>query len=156
MAASDAVIADVIGYSFADQSILREALRLPGPMVNPDGNKRLALVGDAMAKMVLVTAGYKTGLTRRNEGNWKPRNRSADILTGQIHDLQAARSGNTNLEVVARLHGLDQFIERNPSQRGPMSTATLATTVEAIIGAAYLDGEQRAAECVMRALGLLS
>jgi ribonuclease-3 len=61
----------VIKYTFNDKSILWEALQAPGSGVRyagareiPDGNKRLALVGDAVLKFIMVTDKYALGSTR--------------------------------------------------------------------------------------------
>lgn len=35
--------------------------------------------------------------------------------------------------------GLEKFIQGNPAQRGEVSTRTMATTLEAIIGAIFID-----------------
>lgn len=52
--------------------------------------------------------------------------------------LQAI-AGNTNLARVGRECGLDPHIITNPGHRGPISDKTLATTVEAILGAVFRD-----------------
>lgn len=48
---------DIINYMFAEPSLLHEALQASG-CESPDGNKRLALVGDAVLKLVLVAEGH--------------------------------------------------------------------------------------------------
>lgn len=63
---------------------------------------------------------------------------------------------NANLDRVGRLHGLEGFICRNPSQRGHISPVTMTATVEAILGAVYLDGGIENASQVMETLGLVS
>lgn len=63
---------------------------------------------------------------------------------------------NANLDRAGRLHGLDAFISRNPSQGRQISPVTMTATVEAILGAVYLDsGIDRVSE-VMETLGLVS
>ena len=66
----------VIGHAFNDPLILWEALqaagssvRSAGPRRFPDGNKRLAILGDAVLKLVLVTRWYDSGDMR---GSWSP------------------------------------------------------------------------------------
>ena len=57
-----------IGCTFNDPLILWEALqaagssvRSAGPRRFPDGNKRLAIIGDTVLKLVLVTRWYDSG-----------------------------------------------------------------------------------------------
>ena len=47
--------------------------------------------------------------------------------------------GNDNLATVGFNIGLDQHVVVNQGQRGTVSRKTMATTVEAVIGAIYLD-----------------
>jgi len=51
---------------------------------------------------------------------------------------------------------MEACVLTNPGHRGPVSQATLSTTVEAIIGAVYLDSEKNldAVRTFMEALGL--
>ena len=155
MAATNSVLAGVIGYSFTDLSILDEALLLPGPLSKPDGNKRLALVGDKVMGALLVVDGYKSGRTKGKGKTFNFKDDLADGFVGGIQKVVEAKGRNDNLEVVARQHELEKFIVRNPSQPGALSAAALATTMEAVIGAAFLDGDLEAAGRVMRALSLL-
>ena len=55
----------IIGYGFSDPLILWEALQAAGSTVSsagtrrfPDGNKRLAMLGDTVLKLVLVAEWY--------------------------------------------------------------------------------------------------
>lgn len=52
-------------------------------------------------------------------------------------------------------HGLDACVNVNTANVSPPSSAMIATTVEALIGGAFLDGGLEAARKVMRALDLL-
>lgn len=58
--------------------------------------------------------------------------------------------------MIGRQNGLQVYINNNPSQLGVVSDKTLATTVEAILGAVYLDSgkDLDIVKAVMRALGL--
>lgn len=47
---------EIINFHFADPSLLREALQAAG-FITPDGNKKLAVIGDAALKLVLVMEG---------------------------------------------------------------------------------------------------
>ena len=63
-----------IGYYLTNERKLEEALQAPGANCNlvagdihlPEGNKRLALVGDAVLRMVFVEHGYNTSEFRGN------------------------------------------------------------------------------------------
>jgi dsRNA-specific ribonuclease len=57
--------------------------------------------------------------------------------------------------IVGRRIGLERCINPNPSQKGEISDKFVSDTVEAIIGAVFLDGGLEAAVEVMEALGLL-
>lgn len=48
-------------------------------------------------------------------------------------------AGNTNLARAGRACGLDIHVVTNPGHRGLISNKTMATTVEAILGAIFLD-----------------
>ena len=63
---------------------------------------------------------------------------------------------NANLDRMGRLHGLDIYVCRNPAQGGYVSPATMTATVEAILGAVYLDGGIDDVSRVMQTLGLVS
>ena len=61
---------------------------------------------------------------------------------------------NANLAATGDHHGIGQFVNNNPSQRGVVSAVTMATTVEAIIGAVFLDSDFDTVKEVMQTLGL--
>ena len=61
----------IIGYNFDDPLILWEALQAAGSIVRsagtrrfPDGNKRLAVLGDTILKLVLQQEWYDSGEIR--------------------------------------------------------------------------------------------
>ncbi|KAL9100881.1 MAG: hypothetical protein Q9163_003792 [Psora crenata] len=138
-------VEEIIRYTFQDGSILWEALHVPGApcydIANrnlSDGNKRLALLGDAILKTVLIENWYGT-LDARGQGN-----RHLSRI-----------GGNANLADVGRRHGLDAFINPHPGQFGALGTGTVADTVEAILGAVWLDRSDSASvRAVMQTLGL--
>lgn len=65
------------------------------------------------------------------------------------------RAGNTHLAKQGFVLGIDKFIVKNPSQRDIMPKV-MSTTMEAIVGAVYLDCNQQIQPCVdvMTVLGL--
>lgn len=64
-------VQDIIGYNFADPLILWEALQAAGSGNTfagnrrfPEGNKRLAVLGDTILQLVLVRDWYDTARVR--------------------------------------------------------------------------------------------
>jgi ribonuclease III len=49
---------------------------------------------------------------------------------------------NANLAATARKFGLESCVITNPGHIGPVSSGMLSTTVEAILGAIYLDSKK--------------
>ena len=63
---------------------------------------------------------------------------------------------NNNLDRIGRTNGLDALINKNPaSKENDASPITVATTVEAILGAVYLDSNMSSVAQVMQSLGLI-
>lgn len=63
---------------------------------------------------------------------------------------------NANLDKVGRTHGLDKLINKNPSdENASVGQITMATTVEAILGAVYIDSDMKSVTAVMWNLGLI-
>lgn len=54
------------------------------------------------------------------------------------HELEQVGS-NRNLNVVGRRNGLGKYVNKNPVQKGVVGLVTMATTVEAILGAVWID-----------------
>ncbi|RMZ09610.1 hypothetical protein D0860_04154 [Hortaea werneckii] len=132
------LIQDLSGYRFRDENILLDAIDTTGLRVQ-QSNQRLALLGDSILKFIILDDWYPTG-TPKGAGN----------------DHVSRIGSNANLAAAARLHGIEACVFTHPGHRGPVSQATLSTTVEAIIGAVYLDSENdlNAVRAFMKALGL--
>lgn len=64
LAARTLEVEKILGYKFTDTLLIQEALQLAGFRPNSDGNKNLALVGDAVLRLVLVMDGYDRGQRR--------------------------------------------------------------------------------------------
>ena len=63
---------------------------------------------------------------------------------------------NANLDMIGRTNGLDALINKNPSDKDAnVGAITMAGTIEAIIGAVYLDGDMTSVAQVMQNLGLM-
>jgi ribonuclease-3 len=63
---------------------------------------------------------------------------------------------NQNLATVCDDSGMTRYINGNPSQQGVHSPKTRAATVEAVLGAIYMDSGKdiNAVKAAMRAIGL--
>ncbi|KAB8264066.1 ribonuclease III domain-containing protein [Aspergillus pseudonomiae] len=104
-----------------------------------DGHKDLAQLGDAVLRLILVKDGYQAHATR-----------------GQINDTHSGKASNAFLARIGFQKGFDRYLYVNPSQGGTVSDKVMATTVEAILGAVYIDsGENiQAVRSVVAELGL--
>lgn len=131
------------GHDFADAALLAEALTTPScRMENPSArdNQRLEFLGDAVLGMVAAERLYAE-LPGENEGALTVR-RTRMVSTAALA-AAAARAGLAAHLKVGR--GAPPVAE---------GSKTLADAVEAVIGAAYLDGGIAAAREVFAALGL--
>lgn len=63
---------------------------------------------------------------------------------------------NANLDRVGRQNNLEAIVNRNPSQPGTIAANTLTATLEALLGAIYLDSGRTTtrARLMMEELGL--
>ena len=73
----------------------------------------------------------------------------------RMHRVIANVGSNTNLDRIGREFNFEALIKTNPSQPEDVSPTLMAGTVEAIIGAVYLDGGIKSVSKVMRNLGLM-
>ncbi|KAB8078419.1 ribonuclease III domain-containing protein [Aspergillus leporis] len=117
----------ITGYNFHNPSLLHEALRTAGTtaFLQPrrlDGNKDLAQIGDAALRLTLISDGYKARACRST-----------------INETLSARASNAPLAETGFKQGLDRLLYVNPSQGRLVSPKVMATAVEAILGAVYID-----------------
>lgn len=106
----------IIGYRFRNINLIEEALT-PRASVN----RRLALAGDRAADLQLVARWYgKTG----------------HLTPSQWDMIKSALLGNTNLAQVGKRLRIQDCL---PNRCG---SETMATTVEAIIGAVWMDSKK--------------
>ena len=153
----------ILGRQFNDPNILTEALQAAGSSIRyagtraiPDGNKRLALIGDAVLKVALLDHWYPGGASRGRSIMRLCDSPVFNLVIGSGDLIVQQVANNTNLSTIGRQNGLAAYVNTNPSQGGVISEKTLATTVEALLGAVYLDSgnDLNAVKSVMRALGL--
>ncbi|KAH1404471.1 hypothetical protein KXW53_002198 [Aspergillus fumigatus] len=131
-------VEELIGFRFTNRYWLLEALQAAG-LINRDGNKKLAIIGDKVLGLILALEGYA-----RNEA----RERISNVISQNASNSYLAERGF--------LIGLDRYIFNNPAQGDLIPAKLMATTVEAIIGAVVRDsdGDLTVVENVAGALGL--
>ncbi|KAL2040772.1 hypothetical protein N7G274_006230 [Stereocaulon virgatum] len=128
----------LIQYKFHKTDLLWEALQTSkmsalstNARLLPEGNRRLAIVGDAAMQLALAEDWYRTSDTR-----------------GQFSNIIRNVGSNANLNRIGLGLGLERFIV------GPIGGKAIADTVEAILGAIYLDSDFAQLKKVMDALDL--
>lgn len=78
---------------------------------------------------------------------------SNEDIAAVADGLLQSQVSNDNLRRICSLHGLERFINLNPSSRGSISPRTMYDTMEAILGAVAEDGGDIALRAVMNRLG---
>ena len=135
--------AEVFGYSFKNPALLEEALTTPSfRMSTPDAkdNQRLEFLGDAVLGLLAASRVFN-GEESAGEGR---------LTVRRAHMVSTAA-----LCAAADRHGLAPMLRRNKGAAElPRNSKTFADAVEAIVGAAWLDGGMDAASAIFDALGL--
>ena len=134
---------EFLGHDFADEGLLAEALTTPScRMMSPDirDNQRLEFLGDAVLGLLAAERLY-AGFPRQQEG-------SLTVMRTHMVSTTALCAAADRQGLVPRL--------RIASHLPPLAknAKTVADAVEAVIGAAYLDGGLPAARKVFERLGL--
>ncbi|KAI0863049.1 ribonuclease III domain-containing protein [Xylaria cubensis] len=131
----------ILNYKFQNEDLLWEALQAPASdvaMLNgrklTQGNKGLAGVGDAVISLVIKSDCYRM-------------DRSIGETSQNLHKL----TNNHHFASKCRETGLGACINKNQSMQFD-SPRTLADTLEAVIGAVYLDGGIDNVKLVMKSL----
>jgi len=135
----------ILGYEFDNPALLEEALVTPScKMENPDtaDNQRLEFLGDAVLGLLAADRLYAE-LPKEHEGA---------LTVRRTHMVSATAL----CDAAARLD-LVPLLKRNKGA-APLAanSKTIADAVEALIGAAWLDGGLAAAKQVFDTLGLSS
>ena len=161
---ANASVQAIIDHVFKDPALLAEALHAAGTNYqNIQGrfvlgdNKRLALLGDSVLHLALVDHWYPQGGTRSIlKPGMIPRPTTADLHLGDSNNIVQRIGSNANLCIIGRQVGLESHIIVPASHFGAVSDKTVATTVEALLGAVFLDTDKNidAVKSVMQALGL--
>jgi len=129
-----------LGYEFKGPALL--ALALTHRSISSDdskraNNERLEFLGDAVLQLVVTDYLYAN---------------FPDLAEGQLAKVRAAVVSGPALTDVARSMGLGPFVELTVAEErtgGREKDSILADTVEAVIGAVYIDGGLDAARQVV-------
>ncbi len=134
---------EIFGYSFRNGALLDEALTTPSFRMSSPGtadNQRLEFLGDAVLGFIAAERLYAL---------------FPDAPEGVLTVRRTRMVSSAALCEVAAHHGLAPRLRRNKGAAPlPENAKTLADAVEAVIGAAYLDGGLDAARTMFDALGL--
>jgi len=129
----------IIGYSFKDKELLREALThssyfYENPQKAHRHNERLEFLGDAVLELAVTEELY---------------NRYPNYEEGTLTSLRAALVNYQMMATVAREINLGKFLflSRGESKdKGRAREVILANAMEAMIGAIYLDANYKTAK----------
>ncbi|MDP9143157.1 MAG: ribonuclease III [Actinomycetota bacterium] len=132
-----------IGYTFRNPALL--ALALTHRSVSSEdstraNNERLEFLGDAVLQLVVTDYLYSS---------------LPDLAEGKLAKVRAAVVSRPALADVARGMGLGQHVELTPSEErtgGREKDSIIADSMEALIGAVYLDGGLEEASRVVLSL----
>lgn len=122
---------EALDYTFSDPALLKLALThrsVSSDDPSRNDNERLEFLGDAVLQLVVTDLLY---------GSYP------HLAEGQMAKVRAAVVSRGTLAEVARALELSDHIELSPSEEatgGRTKDSILADAVEAILGAAYLDG----------------
>ncbi|KAK3989422.1 ribonuclease III domain-containing protein [Cladorrhinum sp. PSN332] len=137
---------DILNYTFSNLTLLDEATLAAGAAATSqhvdggvEGNKPLALIGDALIRLHVAVKSYTDGLG-----------------TGQSGKVLSEVGSNELLDTLGRRLALDKFVTKNPCQQGDVPRTTVASTVEALIGAVWIDtgNEFHQVQVVIQNLGI--
>ena len=133
----------LFGYEFKNEALARTALTTPAfRMDHPEAtdNQRLEFLGDSILNFLAAERLYAA----------KPAEKEGSLTVRRTHLVSTAA-----LCAAAGKHGLVRVLRRNRNAAElPRNSKTLADAIEAIIGAAYLDGGLEAARTVFDSLEL--
>ena len=136
-----------LGIQFHRRELLEQALTHRSVLAEVEGshsNERLEFLGDAVLDLIIAEAVYRT------YPEWPE---------GELTKVKAVAVGGRSLEELARRWGLGAFIRISRGEGasgGRERRALLADTVEAVIGAYYLDqGLDACRELVLREMAFL-
>lgn len=122
----------MIGYSFCDRTLLGTALKHRS--AEGESNERMEFLGDAVLSQIVADFLYRT---TKNEGE-SVLTRRRSVLTDRVA-----------LNLIGESIGIGKVLTIGISLQGRTTNKMVADAVEAVIGAAYLDGGLEAAKTVV-------
>jgi len=135
-----------IGYRFRKKALLELALTHPSfryeDRETEDDNQRLEYLGDAVLSLIAAEHLFKT----------KP-----DAREGDMSKLRSRLTQDRTLARIGSRIGISSFLRLGRGEEmngGAERASNLADAVEAVIGAAWIDGGARAANRIFRNLFL--
>lgn len=136
---------ELLGYEFRDESLAQTALTTPACKIErPDivDNQRLEFLGDSVLNFLAAERLYAA----------QPNEAEGSLTVRRTHMVSTAA-----LCEAAANHGLPDLLIRNRGAAElPRNSKTFADAVEAVIGAAYLDGGMDAARQIFDSLDLVA
>jgi ribonuclease-3 len=137
VAEAPTALEQALGYSFADRALLRRALTHRSH--DPEGsNERLEFLGDAVLEFVMTSHLYAT----------------SGLNEGEMTKVRVSVVNQDALVEVARRAGVGEAVLLGGGEEeagGREKASILADTLEALLGAVYLDGGLAAARRVILA-----
>ncbi len=135
----------IFGYTFQNPALLEEALTTPSFRMTTPGagdNQRLEFLGDAVLGLLAADRLYAT-CPNEPEGRLTVK-RTQMVSTAAL------------CEAAARFHLADRLKRNRGAAPLPPNAKVFADAIEAILGAAWLDGGLPAARQIFEALDLVS
>jgi ribonuclease-3 len=134
---------EIFGYTFKNRTLLEEALTTPSCKMDRPGvrdNQRLEFLGDSVLGLLSAESLYLS-----HPGSEE----------GRLTVKRTQMVSTPALCAAAERSGLRERLRRNRGAAElPSNSKTLADAVEAVMGAAWLDGGMEAAKTVFESLGL--
>lgn len=134
---------EIFGYTFKNAALLDEALTTPAYRMCERGardNQRLEFLGDAVLGLMAADALFRTS----------PECSEGELTVRRTHMVSTAAL----CAAAARLKLADRLRRNKGAEALPDDSHTLADAVEAILGAAWLDGGLDAARRIFETLEL--
>lgn len=128
----------IIGVEFSDLRLLQVSLTAAGAeLMNYDGNRKLALVGQDVMRLVISDAGYEQPLSR-GKYNLACRRRCAKFDVEKLRIMQCLVESKVWRAAVADKIGIVRYLKLC-EKSGPPSITVKSYAISAIIGAVWKD-----------------
>lgn len=131
-------LTSALGHDFSDSALLTTALTHSSyfhehPNLVSESNERLEFLGDAVLQLMITSELYR---------------RFPKLPEGQLSKLRSFAVNAETLGQIARVLNLQDFILVGKGERNSIETrdSLLADSIEALLGALYLDGGAVAAQ----------